>query len=105
MDKREFTIFTDLYIKLQEQCKHVAKILSEYDSDFSKSRFNTWLLNYDRYAENKFTCYTEVSIYATGCYINSKSLYFPVDLLYATDNQIHLYARDKYRTNLSHNSR
>ena len=40
MDEQEIKSFEDLYIKFQEKCKHVAKILSEYDCDFKESRFN-----------------------------------------------------------------
>lgn len=97
MDKHEFTTFTDLYIKFQERCKHVAEILSGYDCDFKESRFNNWDLDYaDCHAENKFDCYTEVDIYAYGCHIDSRSLRFPIELLSATDEQIHLYAQEKY---------
>lgn len=32
MDEQEIKSFKDLYIKFQEKCKRVAKILSEYES-------------------------------------------------------------------------
>lgn len=98
MDKQEITAFADLYIKFQERCKHVAKILSEYDCDFEESRFNTWELDYDDcHAENKFDCYTEVDIYAYGGHVDSRSLSFPIELLSADDKQIHEYALSKYK--------
>lgn len=98
MDKQEISTFTDLYIKFQERCKHIANILSEYDCDFKESRFNNLELDYaDCHAENKFDCYTEVDIYAYGCHVDYRSLHFPVDLLSATDEQIHLYAQEKYK--------
>lgn len=97
MDRQEFTTFTNLYVKLQEQCKHVAKILSEYNYDFSNSRFNTWLLDYDCHAENNLNCYTEVPLYTRDCNVDKRSLFFPTKLLYATDDQIHKYAQEKYK--------
>lgn len=98
MDKQEISTFTDLYIKFQERCKHVAKILSEYDCDFAESRFNNWELDYaDCHAENKFDCYMTVDIYAYGCHVDCRSLCFPVELLSADDEQIHEYALSKYK--------
>lgn len=98
MDKQEISAFTDLYIKFQERCKHVAKILSEYDCDFEESRFNDWELDYDDlHAEKKFDCYTTVDIYAYGCHVDSRSLRFPIELLSATNEQIHQYAQEKYK--------
>lgn len=97
MDKQEFDAYINLHIKLQERCKHIAEVLSEYDSDFSKSRFNTWVLNYDQHAEDELNCYTEIPIYTRGCNIDSKSISFPVCLLYSSDNQINQYAREKYK--------
>jgi hypothetical protein len=71
---------------------------AEYDCDFEESRFNNWELDYDDcHAENKFDCYTEVDIYAYGCHVDSRSLSFPIELLSATDDQIHLYAQEKYK--------
>lgn len=98
MDKQEVTTFTELYIKFQEQCKHVAKILSEYDCNFKEFRFNDWELDYDdRRTENKFNCYTEVYIIAYGCHVDIRSLSFPIELLSSTDDQIHQYAQNKYK--------
>ena len=98
MNEQEISTFTDLYIKFQERCKHVAKILSEYDCDFKVSRFNNWELDYaDCHAENKFDCYTGVDIYALGCHVDYRSLRFPIELLSATNEQIHLYAQEKYK--------
>ena len=98
MDKQEILAFTDLYIKFQERCKHVAKILSGYDCDFEESRFNNWELDYaDCHAENKFDCYTEVSIIALGCVVDTRNLHFPIELLTADDSQIHEYALSKYK--------
>ena len=78
----------------ENQPKHVAKILSEYDCDFKESRFNNWELDHsDCHAENRFDCYTTVDIYARGCYVDSRSLNFPIELLSATDEQINLYAQ------------
>ena len=98
MNEQEILTFTNLYIKFQERCKYVAEILSEYDCDFEESRFNNWELDYDdSHAENKFDCYTSVDIYAYGCHVDTRSLSFPIELLSATDDQIHLYAQEKYK--------
>lgn len=98
MDKQEISTFTELYIKFQERCKHIAKILSEYDCDFKESRFNDWELDYDDcHAENKFECYTSVDIICYGCHVDTRFLSFPVELLSATDDQIHQYAQEKYK--------
>ena len=98
MDKQEIATFNELYIKFQERCKHVANILSEYDCDFKESRFNNWGLDYDdRHAENKFDCYTSVDIIRYGCHVDTRSLSFPIELLFATDNQINQYAHEKYK--------
>ena len=98
MDKQEISAFTDLYIKFQERCKHIAEILSEYDCDFKESKYNNWELDHaDCHAENKFDCYTTVDIYARGYHIDSRSLRFPVELLSSDDAQIHEYASSKYK--------
>lgn len=98
MNEQEITTFTDLYIKFQERCKHIAEILSEYDCDFEESRFNDWELDYaDCHAESKFYCYTSVDIYAYGCHVDCRSLNFPVELLSATDERIRSYAKEKYK--------
>jgi hypothetical protein len=98
MDKQDIAAFTDLYIRFQERCKHIANILSEYDCDFEESRFNNWELDYaDCHAENKFDCYTTVDIYTYGCHVDSRSLHFPIELLSADDAQIHEYALSKYK--------
>ena len=103
MNEQEITTFTNLYITFQERCKHIATILSEYDCDFEESRFNNWELDYaDCHAENKFDCYTTVDIYAYGCHVDSRSLHFPVDLFSATDEQIHLYAQEKYKNSTTY---
>ena len=55
MNEQEIKSFEDLYIKFQERCNHVAKILSEYDCDFKESRLNNCELDYsDCHAENRF---------------------------------------------------
>lgn len=98
MDKQEILTFIDSYIKFQERCKHVAKILSEHDCDFKESFDNNWELDYaDCHAENKFDCCMTVDIYAYGCHIDSRSLCFPIELLSADDSQIYEYALSKYK--------
>lgn len=98
MNEQEITTFTDLYIKFQERCKHIAEILSEYDCDFEESRFNNWELDYDDcHAENKFDCYTSVDIIALGCLVDTRNLCFPIELIASNDEQIHLYAQEKYK--------
>lgn len=98
MTEQEITTFTDLYIKFQERCKHVANILSEYDCDFKESRFNNWELDYDDcHAENKFDCYTEVDIIVYGCLVDTRNLHFPIELISANDGQILEYAKEKYK--------
>lgn len=96
MDKQEILTFTDLYIKFQERCKHIAKILSEYDCDFKESRFDNWDLDYDQ-NKNSTSCTTDVDIHAYGCHVDSRSLCFPIELLSADDTQIHEYALSKYK--------
>lgn len=96
MDKQEISIFTDLYIKFQKQCKHIANILSEYDCDFKESRWDDWQLDYDQ-NKNPINCIMDVDIYAMGCLVDSRTLSFPVELLYATDEQTHEYAQRKYK--------
>lgn len=87
-----------MYIRFQERCKHIAKILSEYDCDFEESIFNNWELDYaDCHAENKFDCYTTADIYTYGFYVDSRSLHFPIEILSADDAQIHEYALSKYK--------
>lgn len=98
MDKQEIATFKDLYIKFQKRCKHISEILSEYDCDFKESRFNDWELDYDdSHAESKFDCYTSVDIIAYGCHVDSVSLSFPIELISASDEQIHSYAQEKYK--------
>lgn len=96
MNKQEISTFTDLYIKFQERCKHIANILSEYDCDFKESRWDDWQLDYD---QNNIptNCLMDVDIYAYGCHIDSRSLHFPIELLSADDAQIHEYALNKYK--------
>ena len=95
MDKQEISTFTDLYIKFQERCKHVANILSEYDCDFKESRWDDWQLDYD---QNNIptNCNMSVDIYARGCHVDSRTLHFPVELLSADDTEINEYAKEKY---------
>lgn len=98
MNEQEITAFTDLYIKFQERCGHVAEILSEYDRDFKETRWNNWELDYaDCHAENKFDCFTEVDIIVYGCLVDTRNLHFPIELLSENDEQIHLYAQKKYK--------
>lgn len=39
----------------------------------------------------------DVDIYARGCHVDSRTLFFPVELLSADDSQIHNYAQEKYK--------
>lgn len=95
MDKQEISTFTNLYIKFQKRCKHIAELLSEYDCDFKESRFDDWQLDYDQ--NNTTTnCIMDVDIYERGCHVDSRTLSFPIELLYADDAQIHEYAKEKY---------
>lgn len=97
MNEQELTIFTNLYIKFQERCKHIAEILSEYDCDFKESRFNNWELDYaDCHAENKFDCYMSVDIYALGCHVDCRELSFPIEMIAENDEKIRAYAQGKY---------
>lgn len=96
MDRQEITTFTNLYIKFQERCKHIANILSEYDCDFKESRWDDWQLDYDQ-NKNPTNCNMDVDIYARGCHVDSRTLFFPVKLLSADDAQIHEYAQEKYK--------
>ncbi len=96
MDKYEILTFTDLYIKFQERCKHIANILSEYDCDFKESRWDDWQLDYDQ-NKNPTNCNMDVDIYARGCHVDSRTLSFHVKLLSADDTQIHEYAQEKYK--------
>ena len=93
MDKQD--ILT-LYVKFQERCKHIANILSKHDCDFKASKLNDWQLEYDQ-NKNPTNCIKDVDIYVMGCYVDSCTLSFPVELLSATDEQIHEYASSKYK--------
>jgi hypothetical protein len=93
MDKQD--ILT-MYVKFQERCKHIANILSKYDRDFNASKLNDWQLEYDQ-NKNPTNCIKDVDIYVMGCYVDSCTLSFPVELLSATDEQIHEYASNKYK--------
>lgn len=96
MDEQEIATFTDLYIRFQERCKHIAEILSEYDRDFKVSMWNNWELDYnDCHVVNN--CCTEVDIVVYGCLINTRNLHFPIELISANDEQIHSYAQEKYK--------
>lgn len=98
MNKQEISTFIKLYVKFQKQCKHIAEILSEYNCNFKESGDSIWRIDYaDDYAENKFNCYTEIAIYAMDCWIKSCTLFFPVELITANDEQIHEYAQEKYK--------
>ena len=99
MNEQEIKTFTNLYIKFQERCAHVAKILGNYDSDFKETLFSDWDLDYeeDCYDVSEVDCYMDVDIYALGCHVDCVSLSFPIGLLSATDDQIHLYAQKKYK--------
>ena len=48
MDEQEINSFKDLYIKFQEICRYIAKILSEYDCDFIESSQNAILMNWKK---------------------------------------------------------
>lgn len=93
MDKQD--ILT-LYIKFQERCKHIANIISKYDRDFKASKWDDWKLEYDQ-NKNPTNCIKDVNIYVMGCYVDSCTLSFPIELLSADDEQIHEYASNKYK--------
>ena len=95
MNKQEISTFTDLYKKFQEQCKRVAEILSEYDGDFKESYYSDWWVGY-KY-DTAVNCCNDVDIYIRNMRIESRTLYFPIELLYANDEQIHEYAVNKYK--------
>lgn len=95
MDNQEILIFTNLYIKFQERCKHIAKILYEYDHDFEED-WGEWSLDYDQ-NNVAVSCYKDVDLYAYGCHVDSRNLYFPIELLSADDAQIYEYASNKYK--------
>lgn len=96
MDKQEISTFTDLYIKFQERCKHIANILSKYDCDFEESRWDDWQLDYDQ-NKNPTNCIMDIDIYARGCHVDCRTLSFPIELLSADDTQIHEYVLSKYK--------
>lgn len=95
MDKQEITTFTNLYTKFQKQCKHVAEILSEYDCDFKESSYRDWQVGY-KY-DVGVNCCNDVDIYVRDIYLESRTLYFPIELLSTNDEQIHEYAVNKYK--------
>ena len=98
MTEQEVLTFTNLYVKFQERCKHIAEILSEYDCDFKESRRDNWQMDYaDCHAENKFDCYMTVDIYARGCHVDSRELRFPIELIAENDERVQLYAQEKYK--------
>lgn len=96
MNEQEITTFANLYVKFQERCKHVAEILSKYDCDFEESRWDDWHLDY---TQNKIptNCIMDVDIYARGCWTDTRTLSFPVELISVNDEQIHAYAQEKYK--------
>lgn len=57
---------------------------------------NNTKLDYD---QNKIptNCIMDVDIYAYGCHVDSRTLSFPIELLSANDEQIHIYAQEKYK--------
>lgn len=85
-----------MYIKFQERCKYIANIISKYDCDFKASKWDDWKLEYDQ-KKNPTNCIKSVDIYVMGCYVDSCTLSFPIELLSATDEQIHEYASNKYK--------
>ena len=98
MDNQEISTFVESYIKFQERCKHIAKIISEYDSDYEKAFLRVWNINYDGLrSKNKFDCYTDNYIHnwASGR-IDTLTVYFPMELLSATDEEIHQYAQKNH---------
>ena len=97
MDKQEIITFTDLYVKFQKQCNMIAEILSEYNRDFNEAKYNIWKIDYSVCDDNKFDCFTEIAVYAMDCWVKSRTLSFPAELLSADDSQIHEYASTKYK--------
>lgn len=98
MNIQEISTFTNLYINFQERCKHIANILSEYDCYFNKSFLRVWDINYDGLrTKNKFDCYTDNYVLDISGRIETRTVAFPMELLSATDEEIHQYARENVK--------
>lgn len=102
MDNQEISTFAESYIKFQERCKHIAKIISEYDSDFEKADLRVWYINYDVLrSKNKFDCYTDNYIHNwVNGRIDTQTLAFPMELLSAADEEIHQYAQKNHGSHM-----
>lgn len=98
MNTQEISSFIESYIKFQEHCKHIANIISEYDSDFEKADLRVWNINYDGLrSKNKLDCYTDNYTYNwVSGRIDTLTLTFPMELLSATDEEIHQYAQKNH---------
>jgi hypothetical protein len=98
MDNQEISTFVELYTKFQESCKHIASILSEYDCYFNKSWLRVWCINYDGLrTKNKSDCYTDNYVFDISGRIETRTVAFPIELLSATDDQIHQYALENVK--------
>lgn len=102
MDNREISTFVESYIKFQERCNHIAKIISEYDSDYEKAFLRVWNINYDGLlSKNKLDCYTDNYIHNwVSGRIDTLTLTFPIELLSSSDEEIHQYAQKNHGSHM-----
>lgn len=102
MDNQEISTFIESYIKFQERCKYIAKIISEYDSDFEKADLRVWDIDCDGlHAKNKFDCYTDNYIHNwVSGRIDTRTVSFPIELLSAADEEIYQYAQKNHGQHL-----
>ncbi len=98
MNTQEISYFIESYIKFQERCKHITNIIYEYDSDFEKADLRVWNIDYDGLRfKNKLDCYTDNYIHNwVSGRIDTLTLTFPMELLSATDDEIHQYAQKNH---------
>lgn len=102
MNNQEITNFVESYIKFQERCKRITKIISEYDSDFEKADLRVWNIDYDGlHAKNKFDCYTDNYIHNwVSGRIDTRTVSFPIELISAADEEIYQYAQKNHGQHL-----
>lgn len=102
MNTQEISTFVERYIEFQERCKRIAHIISEYDSDFEQAYLRIWNINYDGLrSKNKLDCYTVNYIHNwVSGRIEEIKLSFPIELLSAADEEIHMYAQKNHGQHL-----
>ena len=89
MNRLETKAFTHLYVKFQDRAKYIAKTLSKYDDKFKICLDNNWEIDH---TGDKFHLFKIVDVFSNDVIVDTCCLSIPIELLYATDDQIHEYA-------------